>query len=181
MRIRVMPAALIGLSAAVVLGSVTLRSQAAATAAHKGARRSSNPTFTETIAPIVYANCVTCHRPGEVAPFSLITYEDVVKNGKLIARVTESQYMPPWHATHGYGEFVGERGLADAADCDDRHVGEERDAARRRLEDAQAAGVSTGRVAARAAGSDPGDAGSLRSPGERSGRVSQFRDSDEAH
>ena len=43
-------------------------------------------TFAETIAPIVYANCVTCHRPGEAAPFSLISYEDVAKRGALIAR-----------------------------------------------------------------------------------------------
>jgi mono/diheme cytochrome c family protein len=74
----------------------------------------SNITFTETIAPILYANCVTCHRAGEVAPFPLITYEDVAKRAKLIARVTESKVMPPWHAARGFGEFVGERGLTDA-------------------------------------------------------------------
>jgi Tol biopolymer transport system component len=71
-------------------------------------------TFAETIAPIVYANCVTCHRPGEAAPFALISYEDVAKRGKLIAEVTGARYMPPWHAVHGYGEFVGERRLSDA-------------------------------------------------------------------
>ncbi len=71
-------------------------------------------TFTETIAPIVYENCVTCHRPGEAAPFSLISYEDVKKRGTLIATVTQSRYMPPWHATHGYGEFADERRLSDA-------------------------------------------------------------------
>jgi mono/diheme cytochrome c family protein len=71
-------------------------------------------TFAETIAPIVYSNCVTCHRPGEAAPFSLISYEDVAKRGALIAKVTEARYMPPWHAEPGYGEFVGERRLTDA-------------------------------------------------------------------
>lgn len=71
-------------------------------------------TFADTIAPIVYANCVTCHRPGEAAPFSLISYEDVAKRGALIAKVTESRYMPPWHAEPGYGEFVGERRLTAA-------------------------------------------------------------------
>ena len=71
-------------------------------------------TFSETIAPIVYENCVTCHRPGEAAPFALITYEDVKKRGALIASVTRSRYMPPWHAAHGYGEFDGERRLSDA-------------------------------------------------------------------
>jgi mono/diheme cytochrome c family protein len=83
------------------------RSAAPAIAAGKGV------TFTETIAPIVYANCVTCHRPGEAAPFSLISYEDVAKRGALIAKVTAARYMPPWHATHGYGEFAGERRLTD--------------------------------------------------------------------
>jgi hypothetical protein len=71
-------------------------------------------TFSETIAPIVYQNCVTCHRPGEAAPFSLISYEDVKKRGALIAVVTKSRYMPPWHAAHGYGEFRNERGLSEA-------------------------------------------------------------------
>jgi len=91
------------LGAVLVLGSVTGFSQVP-----------SRPTFSEAIAPIVYANCVTCHRAGEAAPFALISYEDVAKRAKLIAKVTESRYMPPWHAAHGYGEFVGERRLSDA-------------------------------------------------------------------
>jgi hypothetical protein len=70
-------------------------------------------TFTETIAPIVYKNCTTCHRPGEAAPFALMSYEDVKKRAALIATVTQSRYMPPWHAAHGYGEFADERRLSD--------------------------------------------------------------------
>jgi hypothetical protein len=70
-------------------------------------------TFSEAIAPIVYDNCVTCHRPGEAAPFALISYEDVRKRGQLIAAVTKSRYMPPWHAEHGFGEFKTERRLTD--------------------------------------------------------------------
>jgi hypothetical protein len=71
-------------------------------------------TFAEDIAPILYANCVSCHRQGEVAPFPLITYDDVAKRGKQIAKVTQSRIMPPWHAAHGYGDFADERGLSDA-------------------------------------------------------------------
>ena len=71
-------------------------------------------TFTETIAPIVYDNCVSCHRPGEAAPFPLLTYDDVRNRGALIAAVTQRRYMPPWQATHGYGEFQDERRLTDA-------------------------------------------------------------------
>jgi hypothetical protein len=59
------------------------------------AQRGGKITFSETIAPIVYANCVTCHRPGEAAPFPLISYEDVMKRGELITKVTQSRYMPP--------------------------------------------------------------------------------------
>ena len=70
-------------------------------------------TFSETIAPIVFQNCAACHRPGQPAPFSLLSYEDVKKRGTLIASVTQSRYMPPWHAAHGFGEFADERRLTD--------------------------------------------------------------------
>jgi mono/diheme cytochrome c family protein len=70
-------------------------------------------TFTGTIAPILYGHCVECHRTGGAAPFPLLSYEDVVKRGALVADVTKSRYMPPWHAAHGFGEFVGERWLTD--------------------------------------------------------------------
>lgn len=80
----------------------------------QSATAASRVTFTETIAPIVYDNCVSCHRPGEAAPFSLISYTDVKNRGALIAKVTAARYMPPWQATHGYGEFEGERRLTDA-------------------------------------------------------------------
>src|SRR5215471_2389237 len=71
-------------------------------------------TFSEHVAPIIFNNCATCHRPGEAAPFSLLSYEDVRKRGTLIAAVTKSGYMPPWHAEHGYGEFSDERRLTPA-------------------------------------------------------------------
>jgi mono/diheme cytochrome c family protein len=80
----------------------------------KSQTRNAKPTFAEHIAPILYANCVGCHRPGEAAPFSLVTYDEVVKRAKLVTEVTSSKYMPPWQAVHGYGDFVGARGLSDA-------------------------------------------------------------------
>jgi mono/diheme cytochrome c family protein len=84
-------------------------------AAHAAQIPSSNdvPTFNKDVAPIVYQNCVICHRPGEVAPFSLLTYQDAAKRAKLIATVTERRYMPPWKAEHGYGEFANERRITD--------------------------------------------------------------------
>ena len=78
------------------------------------APRAGAVTFSEHIAPILYANCVTCHRPGEAAPFPLISYEDVAKRGTLLAEVTKSRYMPPWHAEPGFGDFADERRLTDA-------------------------------------------------------------------
>jgi hypothetical protein len=69
------------------------------------------PTFSESIAPILYKNCVVCHRPGGGGPFPLISYEDAAKRGRLIAEVTAKRIMPPWHATSELGSFVGERRL----------------------------------------------------------------------
>ncbi len=71
-------------------------------------------TFTKDVAPIVYQNCVICHRQGEVAPFSLMSYDDVKKHAEDIATATGSHYMPPWKADPGTIHFVGERRLTDA-------------------------------------------------------------------
>jgi hypothetical protein len=78
------------------------------------ARASAAVTFSADVAPIVYANCVSCHRTGEVAPFPLVSYDDVRKHAKQIAAVTASRYMPPWKPQPGWGHFVGERRLTDA-------------------------------------------------------------------
>ncbi len=72
------------------------------------------PTFDKDIAPIVFKNCAVCHRPGEVAPFSLLDYRDVSKRAKQIARVTGEKIMPPWKAEPGFGEFANDRHLTAA-------------------------------------------------------------------
>jgi hypothetical protein len=77
-----------------------------------GIASAQSPTFNKDIAPILYQNCVTCHRPGEVAPFSLLTYDDAVKRASLIAAVTKARYMPPWKAEPG-PHFQNERRLTD--------------------------------------------------------------------
>ncbi len=56
----------------------------------------SPPTFSHDVAPILYRECAACHRPGGVAPFSLLTYQDAAKRAQLIAAVTAKRYMPPW-------------------------------------------------------------------------------------
>lgn len=70
-------------------------------------------TFSKDVAPILHANCVTCHRPGQVAPFSLIEYEDARKRAQTIADVTGAREMPPWPAAAGELTFAGERRLKD--------------------------------------------------------------------
>jgi hypothetical protein len=72
------------------------------------------PTYNKDIAPILHENCAGCHRPGEVAPFSLLTYQDTAKRAALIASVTKSHVMPPWKPEPGYGEFRDVRRLTDA-------------------------------------------------------------------
>ena len=72
------------------------------------------PTFAREIAPVIYRECVQCHRPGESAPFPLLTYADVARRADLIAAVTASRYMPPWLPAAGYGQFQHERRLTAA-------------------------------------------------------------------
>lgn len=69
-------------------------------------------TFTRDIAPILFSNCVSCHRAGEVAPFPLTAYEDAAKRARMIARVTGSGFMPPWKPVpEGSAPLHGERRL----------------------------------------------------------------------
>jgi hypothetical protein len=74
---------------------------------------SATPTFNTDIAPILYEHCATCHRPGQVAPFPLLDYQDAAKRAGLIATVTAKRLMPPWKAEAGYGHFRDERRLSD--------------------------------------------------------------------
>jgi hypothetical protein len=71
------------------------------------------PTFNRDVAPILYQNCSNCHRPGEVAPFALLTYQDAAKRAKQLADITQAHVMPPWKATPGYGNFLDVRRLTD--------------------------------------------------------------------
>lgn len=70
-------------------------------------------TFSEHIAAVIYKNCASCHRPGEAAPFSLMSYSDVAKRARTIAAVTQERYMPPWKAEAGWTAYRDERRLTD--------------------------------------------------------------------
>src|SRR5262245_60342750 len=77
-----------------------------------GLRAESQPTFTKDIAPILYSSCVSCHRPGEVAPMSLVSYEDVRPWAKSIRLKVANREMPPWGANPHFGTFKDDRSLS---------------------------------------------------------------------
>ena len=76
------------------------------------------PTFATDIAPILYAHCVSCHRPGRATSFSLLSYEDARPRAAQIVAVTAARTMPPWHAVQPDG-FVP---LRDARRLSDRQI-----------------------------------------------------------
>jgi hypothetical protein len=68
----------------------------------------------EHVAPILHKRCADCHRPGEVAPFSLLTYEDAVGWKEMIREVVSTNRMPPWHADPKHGKFANDRSLSES-------------------------------------------------------------------
>ena len=68
-------------------------------------------TFNHDVAPILFANCTSCHRTGLSAPFPLVTFQDARKHAAEIVDVTQRGYMPPWLPESDSGHFVGERFL----------------------------------------------------------------------
>ncbi|MGB3946586.1 MAG: cytochrome c [Bacteroidia bacterium] len=70
-------------------------------------------TYADHIAPIIYKNCSSCHRPGEAGPFNLLSYQDVRSRAALIKFVTTTRYMPPWPADANYSHFIDEKVLTD--------------------------------------------------------------------
>ncbi|HEX5431021.1 MAG TPA: cytochrome c [Bryobacteraceae bacterium] len=71
-------------------------------------------TFNKDILPILQKNCQTCHRPGEVAPMSLLTYSEARPWAKAIKTAVVTQKMPPWFADPTVGHFSNERKLTPA-------------------------------------------------------------------
>jgi mono/diheme cytochrome c family protein len=71
-------------------------------------------TYTKQIAPILWKNCAGCHRPGEVGPFPLLSYEDAAKRADFLASITSDRRMPPWKAEPDFGRFHDERRLNES-------------------------------------------------------------------
>ena len=72
----------------------------------------SSVTFTRDIAPILFQRCVECHRPGEIAPMSLMTYQEVRPWAKAIRERVVERSMPPWFADPHYGKFANDPSLS---------------------------------------------------------------------
>ena len=71
-------------------------------------------TFNKNIAPIFFKSCAECHRPGEAAPFSVMTYKDVRPWAKSIKEKVVSRAMPPWHADPHVGQWANDARLTQA-------------------------------------------------------------------
>ena len=69
-------------------------------------------TYASAAAAIIQNKCQSCHRPGQVAPFSLLSYDDARKHAAMIGEVVADRRMPPWHADPRYGHFANDRGLS---------------------------------------------------------------------
>ncbi|MDQ2842398.1 MAG: cytochrome c [Acidobacteriota bacterium] len=70
------------------------------------------PTFSRDIAPILQDNCQVCHRPGEIAPFPLLTYKQARPYAAAIKEAVTLRKMPPWFADPKYGHFSNARSLS---------------------------------------------------------------------
>jgi hypothetical protein len=90
----------------IVLGTLLAASRASAGDA---------PTFYKDVLPILQLNCQRCHRPGEVAPMSLLTFEDTRPWARAIKTAVASRQMPPWFADPNVGHFANERRLSREA------------------------------------------------------------------
>ena len=91
------------LAAATAIAATTISTRAADTAAPV--------TFAKDVLPILQKNCQSCHRPGQIAPMSLLTYEEVRPWARAIKTKVESRQMPPWFADPQHGRFANDRSL----------------------------------------------------------------------
>jgi peroxiredoxin len=71
-------------------------------------------TYHRDVAPILQERCQSCHRPGQVAPFSLLSYSDAKSWATEIKEFSATRQMPPWKAEPGHGEFRDVRRMTDA-------------------------------------------------------------------
>ena len=83
----------------------------AVAAAATASDQSSRVTFTKDVLPILQKNCQSCHRPAQIAPMSLISYQETRPWAKAIKTAVTLKKMPPWFADPKYGHFINDRSL----------------------------------------------------------------------
>lgn len=71
-------------------------------------------TYNRDVAPILYKNCVVCHRPNDIAPMSLLTYKETHPWARSIREAVVQRKMPPWHADPKVGEFLNDPRVTEA-------------------------------------------------------------------
>jgi Tetratricopeptide repeat len=107
--------AAIGVALLAAFCAARAASDSAPTRAARGGSKAETPlTYTKDIAPIVFRSCAPCHRPGEAAPFSLLSYEDAKSHARLIEEVTKRRLMPPWLPAADDPKFADDLRLSDA-------------------------------------------------------------------
>jgi peroxiredoxin len=68
-------------------------------------------TYAADVSRVIQEKCQSCHRPNQVGPFSLLTYDDARKHSAMMREVVDDRRMPPWHADPRYGHFSNDRSL----------------------------------------------------------------------
>jgi len=68
-------------------------------------------SYSRHIGPMLREKCATCHREGDIAPFPMDAYEEVVDHKRMIREVVMTKRMPPWHADPHYGDYANDNGL----------------------------------------------------------------------
>lgn len=83
-----------------------------ALAAESNPQASAPPTFNKDVLPVLQANCQSCHRPGQIAPMSFLSYESTRPWAKAMKAAVLTRKMPPWGADPAYGHFTNDRSLS---------------------------------------------------------------------
>src|SRR5262250_2047670 len=83
----------------------------AATPPIANGQNAASATFNKDVLPILQKNCQGCHRPGQIAPMSLLTYKEARPWAKALKNAVVTRAMPPWFADPNYGHFLNERSL----------------------------------------------------------------------
>jgi mono/diheme cytochrome c family protein len=107
------PASLsIAITLCLAVGLIFIASGSADNTSKKSAAK--NATFSKDIAPIFFKNCAECHRAGEGAPFSVMSYKELRPWAKSIREKVANRTMPPWHADPHFGQFQNNRTLSQS-------------------------------------------------------------------